>query len=306
MYNFYDMKKCEHLNKNCREIVENVCPYCKEVLIMNKKSFANHVRWCKQNPRYEEIKSNTITKLKNNKHDILNYECKCENCGELYIVNCTENNFLKGKYRKTCSDECAKELTYKHSDIELKYKKVSETLLKRYEQTVHKRINHKFCIYCGKEIIKDKKSYTKYCCEQCKRNDRFERQNKNKSEKVLYRKMCSFKFSLNDFPEEYNFDLIKKNGWYKAKNRGDNLYGISRDHIISVKYGFEHNIDPYIISHPANCQLLIHTDNESKNSKCDMSIEELVEKINKWHEKYGVYENKICYLDMKFNYKYNL
>lgn len=300
--------KVDHLNKNCKEIVENICPYCGEILIMNKRSFANHVRWCKKNPRYDEIRNNTITKLHNTKHDKFEYKCTCKVCGKEYTVVCTKNDFLKSKYRKTCSSKCAHELTYKHCDVELKYKKVSETLSKRYNQNNYKQssqyINHKFCIYCGREFNLPHKPHAKYCCEQCKRNARFERQNKNKTEKVLYRKMCDFKFGLNDFPEEYNFDLIKENGWYKAKNRGNNLYGVSRDHIVSVKFGFEHNIDPYIISHPANCQLLIHTDNESKNCKCDMSIEELIEKINKWHKKYGVYENKICYLNKKFDYIY--
>ena len=51
-------------NDRCKEIVENICPYCNEKLIMNKRSFANHVRWCKKNPRYEEIKEKCILKLK--------------------------------------------------------------------------------------------------------------------------------------------------------------------------------------------------------------------------------------------------
>ena len=88
-----------------------------------------------------------------------------------------------------------------------------------------------------------------------------------------------YKYLLNSYPEEFDFSLIEKYGWYKAKNRGNNLNGVSRDHIYSRDKGFENLIDPYIISHPANCQLLIHTDNESKNCKCDMSIEELVEFI---------------------------
>lgn len=286
--------KVDHLNKNCKEIVENICPYCGEILIMNKRSFANHVRWCKKNPRYEEIKNSTITKLHNTRHDKFEYKCTCKVCGKEYTVLCTKNDFLKSKYRKTCSSECS----HKQSTENGRNKLIE---VWNNKLGVEKQI---ICEYCGKTVNLPRKSYSKYCCEQCKRNARFERQNKNKTEKVLYRKMCNFKFNLNDFPEEYNFDLIRENGWYKAKNRGNNLYGVSRDHIVSVKFGFEHSIDPYIISHPANCQLLIHTDNESKNCKCDMSIEELIEKINKWHKKYGVYENKICYLNKKFDYMY--
>lgn len=35
-------------------IVENICPYCECHLLMNKKVFANHVRWCKSNPKFIE------------------------------------------------------------------------------------------------------------------------------------------------------------------------------------------------------------------------------------------------------------
>ncbi len=101
-----------------------------------------------------------------------------------------------------------------------------------------------------------------------------------------YRYECAFKFSLNEYPAEFDFSLIEKYGWYRAKNRGDNLNGVSRDHIVSVKYGYENGIDPKIISHPANCRLLRHNDNVSKNRRCDLKIEELIAKIRVWDDKY--------------------
>jgi hypothetical protein len=101
-----------------------------------------------------------------------------------------------------------------------------------------------------------------------------------------YRHECSFKFSLNEYPEEFDFSLVEKYGWYRAKNRGDNLNGVSRDHIVSVKFGYENKIDPKIISHPANCQLLRHNENISKNKKCSLTIDELLEKIEQWDDKY--------------------
>ena len=104
----------------------------------------------------------------------------------------------------------------------------------------------------------------------------------NKSDYELYRYYTSFKFSLNDFPDKYDFSLIEKYGWYKAKNHGDNQNGVSRDHIISVKYGFDNNIPTWIIAHPANCQLLRHKENVSKYSKCDLTLDELMIKIKKW------------------------
>lgn len=104
---------------------------------------------------------------------------------------------------------------------------------------------------------------------------------------VNYRSDCSFKFNLADYPSEFDFTLIEQFGWYRAKNRGDNPNGISRDHLVSVKYGFDNNIDPKIISHPANCQLIRHNENVSKGIKCKISLEQLLEKINYWNNKYS-------------------
>ena len=106
-----------------------------------------------------------------------------------------------------------------------------------------------------------------------------------------YRKMCSFIFNLNDFKEEFDFTLIESFGWYKAKNNGDNPIGVSRDHKVSVKYGFENKIDPSIISHPANCQLIQQSKNSSKGTKNSISIEELIKDIEKWNNKYQNFMN---------------
>lgn len=104
---------------------------------------------------------------------------------------------------------------------------------------------------------------------------------------MVYRHLCSFKFSLKSFPEEFDFDLIKQNGWYKARNRGNNLKGVSRDHMISVTYGYENKIPPDIISHPANCQLIKQTENSSKGKHNSITLEQLYERIETWNKKYG-------------------
>ena len=80
--------------------------------------------------------------------------------------------------------------------------------------------------------------------------------------------------------------LIEKYGWYSSKNNGDNADGVSRDHIVSVRYGFDNDISPDVISHPANCQLMQQVKNSSKNSKCGMTLEELKLKIEEWNKKY--------------------
>jgi hypothetical protein len=59
-------------------------------------------------------------------------------------------------------------------------------------------------------------------------------------------------------------------------NKNNNLGGVSRDHMFSVREGFEMGIDTKIISHPANCRLMVHTENISKNKKSILTIEELL------------------------------
>ena len=46
-------------------------------------------------------------------------------------------------------------------------------------------------------------------------------------------------------------------------------------------------VDPKVISHPANCQLLKHSDNARKHSKISLTLEELLERIKKWDCKYN-------------------
>ena len=101
-----------------------------------------------------------------------------------------------------------------------------------------------------------------------------------------YRVDAAFTFSLKDFPDEFDFSLIETYGWYKAKNRGNNLGGVSRDHMYSVKDGFLNNVDPKIIAHPANCRLIRQGDNASKKDKSCITLEQLLERIKIWDQKY--------------------
>lgn len=103
-----------------------------------------------------------------------------------------------------------------------------------------------------------------------------------------YANSCRFRFSLNNYPDEFNFDLVKKYGWYRATNHGGNGEGVSRDHMISIKWGWINHISPEIISHPANCQLLMHKDNKGKGISCSLTLEQLEEKILLWNKKYEI------------------
>lgn len=106
-------------------------------------------------------------------------------------------------------------------------------------------------------------------------------------DKVQYRKNCQFYFHLNEYPDEFDFSLIKKYGWYSAPNKGGNTNGISRDHMYSISDGWKNKVSPLIISHPANCKLLRHDDNFFiKNKNSSISLEDLEKRIKEWNKKY--------------------
>lgn len=111
------------------------------------------------------------------------------------------------------------------------------------------------------------------------------------NQKQKYYKDARFMFNVYHYPEEFDINLINQLGWYtcpgmKRKGQLKNTLGVSRDHIISISYGFINNIDPKIISHPANCQIIPHSQNKKKHTKCNISVSELEEKIKQWNKKY--------------------
>lgn len=208
----------------------------------------------------------------------------CDRCGKEFEVEERIDKFpSKSKYY--CCRSCANS----HKRTDESKQKSRESLNKYWESRGRKPLKHHICEICG-SIFYTKKSTSRFCSETCRR--KYLRGSSNKTKLEQYRSDCQFKFSLNEFPEEFDFDLINKYGWYKAKNHGDNLYGVSRDHMVSVLYGFEHDIDPSIISHPANCQLLIHSKNSSKGYKCSITYDELLKRIEQWDKKYGPYIQK--------------
>lgn len=102
-----------------------------------------------------------------------------------------------------------------------------------------------------------------------------------------YRDECAFRFNLSEYPNEFDFYLIEQFGWYKPKNRGDNLTGVSRDHLVSVRYGFDNSLPAEHLAHPANCRLLQHGKNSSKGMKSSITYPELLSRIKVWNKKYG-------------------
>ena len=98
--------------------------------------------------------------------------------------------------------------------------------------------------------------------------------------KKKYWQACQFTFSVYNYPQILGFDLLQNHEWYHCIN---NKNGITRDHMFSILDGWLNNVDPEIISHPANCQILLALDNFSKNNSSSITLDDLTKRIESWN-----------------------
>lgn len=271
-----------------------ICPFCNQEIRGNHNIYANHIRWCKQNPKYHSILSATKSKISTAKSIAKVFTVQCVVCGCSFDIKCTDKAFQKGKYRKTCSNTCAHKLSVLNCDIDSKNKSISESISNLTKTTNVEKI----CEHCGKLFITHKNKQ-RFCTPRCGCLHRYKYTSITKNIKNRYRNLCRFQFDLKMFPMEFDFTLVEQNGWYSAKNRGNNLTGVSRDHIYSCLDGYKNGIDPYIISHPANCRLMLHNNNSSKCSRSDINLTDLLNRIRHWNLKYGEWKNLINYKELE-------
>lgn len=245
-----------------------------------------HLQAC-QRGRQQYVNNREIEKQQHMQKWIIEQH-KCENCGEVMT-----KYYGSGRF---CSRSCAN----KRSHSEETKKKISESMKNvditplhkgGYKQrTTEEGVNPSvtFCRFCGNIIQNNNKAF---CNNSCKTS--FYRA--NLTNKKAYWGLCKFTFNLSLYPKYFDMQLIIRYGMYSASNRGNNLNGVSRDHLFSVKQGFVLGVDPYYISHPANCKLVLHKTNQKKNDKCSISIQELIKRVEQFNLHYGDYPNNLDY-----------
>ncbi len=273
----YSLKIC----KFCNVTFENV----------DGRKFGSHVGSCKFNPKNSELTVCVHCKREILKNRIALHEKVCETKKSI-CIECNTPYIKKDHPQKFCSQMCSG----KHNN-KIKYdngyvmsdagRKSISGKIKDYNRSVGK-VNGDDEILCKtcKCPFKRKTKKRKFCSIKC--SDGYRLSQLDPELYSNYRLACKFKFSLNAFPKEFDFTLIDLFGWFNPGRNGirKNINGISRDHIVSVKYGFKNGVSPDIISHPANCRLMRQNDNVSKSAKCGMTLDELLEKIRLWEEKY--------------------
>lgn len=207
----------------------------------------------------------------------------------MFCQNCNlEHNGIYGSGR-FCSVKCARGFSTKAKRKEIN-KQVSATqsgrkLTKEHIKNIELGNNFnrkekivKSCTECRAEMLCRPSDTRKYCSTKCWVNYT----EKNKEPYLLYRQRCKFIFSIADYPDKFSSNLILEHGWYSPSNKQNNLDGVSRDHMVSVKDGFVNGVDPAIISHPANCELVLHRANQRKRASSSITLEELLDRIKKW------------------------
>ena len=103
-----------------------------------------------------------------------------------------------------------------------------------------------------------------------------------KSDREKYYAECEFDFPDELLPYTKSSHLIGQHPWYNPHYPKEN--GLTKDHMISKSYGYWHNIDSYLISHPANCEIMLKNINSSKNDSCSITVNELIERVEWWNE----------------------
>jgi hypothetical protein len=262
------MKKCK--NTECiNNIPENrvYCSYTCRNIYVNK-----NIR------NYDKI-SKTLSSKTKDEYDKNPKICQNDVCCKIIPYHKRRNDY--------CDSSCQAKQTnkgrvYSNETKGKLRKKFYEVLKSKVTENEFNKIVYKTCKLCGVKTVKTKRRL--YCSDECRKNSK----RVNVTEYNQYKQDTKFNFNLSDFPYEFEFSLIEEYGWYKPVNRGNNLGGVSRDHIYSVNEGFKNKVDPKIISHPANCRLMVHSENISKNKKSDITIEELLIKIDNWNKKYLV------------------
>lgn len=185
----------------------------------------------------------------------------CPKCGTEFQAN------ISGYQKKFCSRSCA------NSNTNSGPKKGANPLQKIWE---HSKVIFKNCKKCKAPMVlsnlKPGRSPYNWYCENCIGSD-----------KKIYRKQCRFNLSPKKHPELYDFDLISKYGWYQPNSaKKPNTKGVTWDHLYQIQEGFQNNISPEIISHPANAELVSFEENYQRRRRSMITLEQLYERIKLW------------------------
>lgn len=239
---------------------------------------------------------------------INDYTCSVKCRGEkLKITNVGENNSNFGKHWTDAKKKAQSELVKLKVDDAYREKSGSANRGKKFsEDRIKKMHGHR-----------TSESYSRSHSEEqkiqigIKSKEKFTHEFKSKFRKTmeergnwipllqqddytLYRdKFANWVARMFDIIED-PYNLLQVHGIFNAKT---NSKGVVRDHMFSRKSGFLNGVFPELLRHPANCQLLLHSDNVKKkksryNDADAFTLDELFYRVETYKKEWK--EQDLC------------
>lgn len=194
---------------------------------------------------------------------------KCNHCENILSFEKRSNKF--------CSQSCAATYNNLNSDENRRFGPAKEVFTMRDKYLRQKRnkwrldivgayskLYYNNCAECG--LLSISKSQRKFCNDH---SDKYSHKSRAK---------YWFSFALHDYPDLFDFELIKQHGMRTNASIG----GVVRDHKVSVADAIKHNYDPYYIKHPLNCELMLNSENAKKHKKSSITYAELVAMVDRY------------------------
>lgn len=246
----------------------NTCFIC-------KKSYTNGIGICcsrqchnkRINTRSRDNDRHVLLK----KQKIVEYESNpklCKHCNQPLTWNQRTNKF--------CSSSCSATTSNLNRDpkfIEKQKISILNTIIdKGVKKLSHCKVKFSLCATCN-SAFRVKSNQKLYCSSNC----RFS------SNVKTYRRACKFKISKTLHPELFKTQLLEQYGWYRAANhpKGYNPKGATWDHLFRVEDGYKLSVDPAVMSHPANAEMISWEENFARKTSI-ITYDELLSRINKW------------------------
>lgn len=92
-----------------------------------------------------------------------------------------------------------------------------------------------------------------------------------------------FTFGISSYPDLFDGELIRQHGMRSKENPN----GVTRDHRVSVNEAIRNGYDPYYITHPLNCELMLFDENNKKNVTSSITYEDLVRQVKEYDRMVG-------------------
>lgn len=285
------------------------CQICKKQLLSKKSKILcgecynkKHTIVCTNCNRSCNFTPHHFLKL-----DVLSFKCKkCKlngegnpNFGKKWSESkkIKQSILIKSKVDENYRLSCSKGMKGKQVSEETKKMK-NETMLKTYGKLSlsngHNELTKK------KIGLKSKEKFTKeYNKKIRKLNEEkgFWIPLNKKNDYKFYRELSNWK-SLKINENIVGYEKLKLYNFYDKNNR--NKDSLVRDHMYGRKNGFNMGVYPELIRHPANCQLISHSENIKKSKKDNDSVitlDELFDKIINWSDFYEEQENCIIFVE---------